>query len=213
MIIQSQAGSLPSLKQTIGTPNNPGGFFGEATYSELNPAYYTLLKNGFVFCVTGFQQNAAAFTGGSAGTPLIGIYNPVNSTKDIVLLQTRLGIETTGTGTTTLALNYFAATQGGVAVTGTQTQCRNMYTMSTTGSVAYCMINTTNTAAVASNLIASSFSMGLTAATAVTDVQALVENVNGAIVIAPGNYLGWGVSAATTAAKLDVGMIWAECPA
>src|SRR6516165_6645272 len=206
MIIQSQAGSLPSLKQTIGTPNNPGGFFGEATYSELNPAYYTLLKNGFVFCVTGFQQNAAAFTGGSAGTPLIGIYNPVNSGKDIVLLQTRLGIETTGTGTTTLALNYYAIAQT-VSVTGTQTQCRNMYSLMATGSVAYCMVNTANTAALASNLIAPSFSLGLTAATAVTNVQSLVENVNGAIVVAPGNYLAWGMSAATTAAKLDIGMI------
>ena len=212
MLIQSQAGPLPIIQQKSGFIINPAGFWGESCYSELNPAYYTLLKTQLVWCITGFQLNASAFTGGAAGTPLIGIYNPRRSGKDIVLLQTRLGIETTGTGTTTLALNYYAIAQT-VSVTGTQTQCRNMYSLMATGSVAYCMVNTANTAALASNLIAPSFSLGLTAATAVTNVQSLVENVNGAIVVAPGNYLAWGMSAATTAAKLDIGMIWVECPA
>jgi hypothetical protein len=213
MIIQNQAGSLPSARQAAGTPNNPGGTYGEALVSELAPVYYTLQKAGRVFSVSFAAATPAAYTGAAAGSPAIGIYNPATSGVDIVLLFSKLAIRTTGTAAVATDWNLWQVNQGGVAVTGTQTQARNMYSQAATGSSAYCMVNTANTNALAATLTAPSFSIGLTAATAVTNVTTLVEEYKGSIIVAPGTYLAWGNSVATTAGSFDGSLTWAEIPA
>jgi len=213
MIIQSQAGSLPSARQTAGTPNNPAGTFGESFISELAPVYYSLLKSGRVYSVSFAAITPAAFVGAAAGTPAIGIYNPATSGVDLVLLMAKLAIRTTGTAAVATDWNFWQVNQGGVAVTGTQTQARNMYSQASTGASAYAMVNTANTAALASTLTMPSVSIGLTAATAVTNGQVLSDDIRGAIVVAPGCYLAWANSVATTAGSFDGSIIWAEIPA
>lgn len=213
MLIQSQAGGLPSARQAAGTPNNPGGTFGEALFSELAPQYYSLLKNNKVFSLAAAAANPTAFTGGAAGTPLIGLYNPVTSGVDLVILQARLSVKTTGSAAVSWDAGFYSVNQGGVAVTGSQTQARNLYSQSNTGSAAYGMVNAANTAALASTLIAPSLSGGLTAATAVTNVASAVDDVKGAIVVAPGCYLAFGVSGSLTAAAMNAALLWAELPA
>jgi hypothetical protein len=211
--IQSQAGSLPSARQTAGTPVNPGGTFGESLFSELTPQYYALLKASKVFSISALAANPTAFTGGAAGTPLLGLYNPASSGVDLVLLQVRYGVRTTGTAAVTLDFSLYGANQGGVAVTGTQTQARNMYSQANTGSSAYAMVNTANTAALASTLIAPSLSNGLTATTAITNAGIYVDDIKGAIIVSPGTYIALGASATPTAASIDCVLIWAEIPA
>jgi hypothetical protein len=213
MIIQSQAGSLPSARQTAGAPNNPGGTFGESFVSELTPVYYSLLKSGRVYSSSFAAITPSAFVGAAAGTPAIGIYNPATSGVDLVLLMAKLAIRTTGTAAVATDWNFWQVNQGGVAVTGTQTQARNMYSQASTGSSAYAMVNTSNTAALASTLTMPSVSIGLTAATAITNVQVLSDDIRGAIVVAPGCYLAWGNSVATTSGSFDGAIIWAEIPA
>ncbi len=212
-LIQSQANSLPNARQTSGQPNNPGGTFGEALFSELSPVYYNLLKAGKAYSLSIAGANPSAFVGGAAGTPLLGLYNPANSGVDLVLVQARLAIRTTGSAAVATDMNFWGVAQGGVAITGTQTLARNLYSQATSGSAAYGMANVANTAALASNLIAPSFSIGLTAATAVTNVQNLVDDLKGIITVAPGSYLAWGASVAPTAASLDAALIWVELPA
>jgi hypothetical protein len=214
MIIQNQAGSLPSSRQAAGTPNNPGGTFGEAFVSELAPVYYSLMKAGKIYSISSATTTTAtAFTGGAAGTPIFGIYNPATSGTDLVILQARVGIRTTGTTAATLDYNFFSVNQGGVAVTGTQTQCRNMYSQASTGSVAYAMVNTANTAALASTLIAPSISVGNATTTAGLNAGVLVDDVKGAIIVAPGVYLAFGASGTLAVASVDYSLIWAEIPA
>lgn len=212
--LQSQAGALPSGRQTAGTPVNPGGVFGEALFSELNPAYYSLLKNNKVFSLGALGVSPTAFTGGAAGTPLIGLYNPAASGVDLVLLQARLGIRSTGSAAAaTMDFNFFAANQGGVAVTGTQTQAKNMYSQANTGSAAYGMVNVANTAALASALVAPSVSLGAVAASAALNVGLFVDDIKGLLVVPPGGYLAYGASLGLTGGSLDAALIWAELPA
>jgi len=214
MIIQNQVGSLPSARQTAGTPNNPGGTFGEAFVSELAPVYYSLMKAGKIYSLSSVTTTTAtAFVGGAAGTPIFGLYNPATSGTDLVILQARVGVRTTGTTAGTLDFNFFAVNQGGVAVTGTQTQCRNMYSQASTGSVAYGMVNTANTAALASTLIAPSISLGNVTTTAGLNAGLFVDDVKGAIIVAPGTYLAFGSSATLAVASVDYSLIWAEIPA
>lgn len=214
MIIQNQVGSLPSARQTAGTPNNPGGTFGEAFVSELAPVYYSLMKAGRVFSLSSVTTTAAtAFVGGAAGTPIFGLYNPATSGTDLVILQARVGVRTTGTTAATVAFNFFGVNQGGVAVTGTQTQARNLYSQANTGSVCYGMVNTANTAALASTLIAPSVSIGNATVTAGLNAGVFVDDIKGALIVAPGAYLAFGSSATLAVASIDYSLIWAEIPA
>jgi hypothetical protein len=213
MLMQGAAGPLPGARQVGGNPTAPAGSFGELYVSELNPVYYSLLKAGRVYALAIAGANPAAFTGGAAGTPLLSLYNPAASGVDLVLLQARLAIRTTGSAAVATDFNFWAANQGGVAVTGTQTAARNLYSQANTGSAAYGMANTANTGALASSLIAPSVSIGLTAATAVTNVGLFTDEVKGLIVVSPGAYLAWGASVAPTGAAMDGALIWAEIPA
>jgi len=213
MLIQGVAGNLPNSRQSAGNPTAPAGTFGELFVSELNPVYYSLLKANKVFSLSVAGANPSAFVGAAAGTPLLGLYNPATSGVDLVLLQARLAIRTTGTAAVATDFNFWGVNQGGVAVTGTQTQARNMYSQANTGSAAYGMANTANTAALASALIAPSVSIGLTAATAVTNVGVFADDLKGLIVVSPGSYLAWGASVAPTAASVDGALLWAEIPA
>ena len=213
MLLQSAPGQLPIAKAT-GTPNVPGGTFGELLMSELNPQYYQLLKAGKVFSLALANiVTVTAFTGGAAGTPVFGIYNPSNSGVDLVLLQSKLGIRTTGTTAGTMGFDFWLGQQGATAPTGTQTQNRQLYSGSATGSAMYSMANTANTGALASNFIEPSFSLGNVTATAGVNVTNLVEDHHGAIIVSPGNYLAWGSYVAMAVAALDAALIWAEIPA
>ena len=211
MIINTQAGT-PS-RQLAGQPWAPGGQYGEMLVSEQSPQYKNLVKQNRVFNLNTANVTAlTAFTGGAAGTPLLGIFNPPNSGVDIVLLQSRLAIRTTGTTAGAMGFNFWYVNQGGTAVTGTQTFARSQYSGAATGSLAYCMVNTANTGALASNLLAPSFSLGNVTTTAGVNVGLLVEDHRGAIVLAPGTYLAWGCYVAAAAAAFDAGLTWAEEP-
>ena len=205
-------GALLPLSRPAPLANAPAGILGELLVSEALPAYYSLVKSGVVFSVAALAANASAFTGGAAGTPLIGIYNPASSGKDIVLLSTTVGIRTTGTAAATLDFNWYGVNQGGVAVTGTQTAASNAYSQAATGSVAYCMVNTANTAALASTLRKSSLSVGNATTTAGLNTGIYVDDIKGMLVISPGCYMAFGASAATTAGSFDVSVLWAEVP-
>jgi hypothetical protein len=211
MLIQTQPG-LPGARQVGQGQNAPGGTFAEVLVSELNPVYYQLLKAGKVFALAQAAVNPTAFSGGAAGTPLIGLYNPPSSGVDLVMLQARVGLRATGTAAASSALNFYAVQQGATAPTGTQTAPRNMYSQALTGSQAYAMANTANTGALASNLIAPSISLQALA-TAAQNVSLLVDDIKGAIIVPPGGYLAYGLVAALTAGSIDSSLIWAEIPA
>lgn len=201
---------LPGQRSN-GNPNSPAGLLGEMGVSEFLPRYHALAKSGLAFSLSSLAVNPAAFVGAAAGTPLFGLYNPNNSGKDLVIIQARLAIRTTGTVAVNASTAFFAANQGGVAVTGTQTQARNMYSQGTTGSVAYGMVNVVNTGAVASNLIAPSASVQATATAANLFTQ-LLDPVDGAIIVPPGGYLAYGLTAALTGGSMDASLIWVELP-
>lgn len=215
MLLQYNSGPLAAARVQGQGYNAPGGTFGEGLFSELTPNYYTLAKSGRIFSLSGAALTPTIFAGGAAGTPLLGLYNPAGSGFDLAVILTSLGIRTTGTAAVNWDASYWGVNQGGVAVTGTQTQCRNAYSMAQTGSVTYGMVNTANTAALASSLLRSHTSGGLTAATAVTNVSVLNDEVKGALIIAPGCYLAYGMfsSGTLTASSFDASIIWAEIPA
>ena len=212
MILQGQAGGLPLVKQISGNPNVPQGFLAELLASELNPQYYTLLKNGLVYFANLSAGNPTAFTGGAGGTPLVGLYNPASSGKDIIVLQLRIGVRTTGTAAGTTDFNWYMGPSA--LPTGTVTAPRNAYSGSQSGAVGLPFINAAMTGSTAINAVGPIASIGANPVTTpIATVFNAVENTNGTIAAAQGNLIAVGCSATLTAASVDCAILWAELPA
>ena len=194
------------------TGGNLAALYAMMSGGKFNAAYYMLLKASKVFGLSAAAINPTAFTGGAAGTPIFGLYNPSYSGVDLVLLSLTAAYRNTGSGAVSGSVNSWLANQSGVAVTGTQTQARNLYSGATTGASAYCMVNTANTAAVASNLIRCHLGIQATSTPAQL-VQTLSDDIKGAIVVPSGSYLAIGQSAAMTSGSADFALAWAELPA
>ena len=111
MLFQGQVGALPGAKATGGNPNVLQGFAGELLKSDVFPPYYTLAKNNKVYYQVANAVNPTVFTGGAAGTPLIGLYNPVGSGVDLIVLATRIAVRTTGTAAVTVVMLVETAAQ------------------------------------------------------------------------------------------------------
>lgn len=212
MIIQ-KTNLFPSTRPTGQIAiNEISGLYGETLNSRLLPDYSTLVKNGYVYVASAVAANPSAFVGGAAGTPLIGLSNPVSSGKDAHLLDIIVGVRNLGSATANVDFNHWGVNQGSVAITGVATPSRNMYSMQTTGSAMSAYSNVVNTAALATNLLRSSISLGVVPAVATAVVALLRDELKGEIVVAPGNYYAFGAAAALTAASIDVTLIWAEMP-
>lgn len=203
---------LPARQGNGSTPPAPGGIYGEGLFTKALPDLYTLTKNGLVYSLAVAGINPTAFTGGAAGTPVFGIYNPSNSGRDVVILQARAAVRTPGTAAVSSALNFFMGVQGGTAPTGTRTQPTNMLSGVASGASSYCMVNTANTGAVASSLVAASAGITAVVTTATQQVSQLLDNVNGAIIVTQGNYLAYGLAAGLTGGSIDFSLLFAEVP-
>ena len=212
MLINTSAGGLPSARQT-GTPAALGGTLGEILKSSLAPDYYTLTKAGRVFQLAANSANPTSFVGGAATTPLLGIYNPANSGLDLVIFRVRINIRSTGTAAqASQSFSVWGANQGGTAPSGTQTAPRNAYSLATTGSAAYCMVNVVNTGAVAASLLAPVLSLGSIGATAGINFGNIVDDMKGELIVSPGSYIALGASNSMTGGLVDAAVYWAEMP-
>lgn len=211
MLFQGQVGSLPAAKQTGGNPNVLQGFAGELLKSDAYPFYYTLLKNNRVFYQVATAISPTVFVGGAAGTPCIGLFNPLASGVDAIVLATRIAVRTTGTAAVTWDLAYY----GGVSAnpTGTATAPINAYSQIASGSACRTFVNTAMTGSTAVTLTAPVLSGGLVAATAITNVAQSVDYAFGSLAASPGvlQALGQG-GGALVASVFDIAIVWAEIP-
>ena len=211
-VIQVQVGTLPNAKQTGGQPNALAGYAGELLVTEALPPYYTMLKAGKVFYQVATAVTPTVFVGGAAGIPLIGLYNPVGSGVDAVLIATRISVRTTGTA----AVTWDVSLWGGVSVlpSGTVTVPINGYSQQNTGSACKTFVNTAMTGSSVLTLTAPILSGGLTAATAITNVTDAADHLLGNIVAAPGVLQAIGQGGGTmTASVFNISLYWAELPA
>jgi hypothetical protein len=191
----------------------PLGFWNEVLVSELLPVYYQLLKAGRVFYQQVTAANATGFTGGAGGTPLIGLYNPVGSNVDCVILVSAIATRTQGTAAATPgSINWY----GGVSVlpTGTTTKPVNAYSQQASGSSILTFVNTAMTASSAGALTRALVGFGANPGTTAPSTVAIIDDYPfGSLVAAPGVLQSLGAAATTTAASFDVTVYWAEVPA
>jgi hypothetical protein len=210
-----------------------GGKQGDGIVSELHGRFYEQNYRGNVYSVglstltsianaTFTSADGLSGTLGTAATatPIIGLWNPLTSGYNAVILQANLQLVLTATTATGPGALMWAVYTGNAGITvGSQQTPVNNKSLLAAGSQMK-GLNTlalTGLAAVGNFLRASSLGGGLAINTSVTPANTVapsnnVENIDGAIVVPPGGILGLFCST-TPAAHSAVGSLtWEEVP-
>lgn len=187
---------------------------GAVLVTEQNPRYYQGVYNGNTYC---WQTLAAATPTGAvplaaAGTPIIAVWNPPGSGKNVIILQTSVAVRNVGT---TLGLGSFWFS-GGPTATITQAASIpvNMLSMTAAGSIAKAFSAVALTGSTALLSLRPIAGTGYNATVAATVAMGpSIEDTAGGVVVIPGNLLAVTCSVTGgTASTVDAGLVWLELP-
>jgi len=213
MLIQGQVG--PSSTQSVSpgaTPAIRQGQLGDVIVTELHGRYYEQAYRGNLFTLSvSTAATITAYVGGAAGTPMLAVYNPANSGKNIVPIQAGFNnvVAASGAGTVSFAL-WFGPT---VAITQTTlTNPVNNATLNRTGSVSQSF---TNQALTSSTALTNAYPIGFyywASAAGVAIGAPTFVDINGSFICPPGTMMALGGSAALTSATWIGSLTWEEVP-
>jgi len=211
MILQNIVGQ-PAAGANNALLNGRSGQLGDAIVSELHGRYYETNYRGNVFLLSVSTAAAVtAYTGGAAGTPMLALFNPTGSGKNLVILKASFGnvVAASAAGTVAWGL-YF-----GTTATITQATTVAPWSMSTqlqAGSVATGFRNVALTSGSAANNAISLGSYYWATAAGVASVLGAPVDLEGSVIIPPGSYVALGGSAALTSATWIGSLQWEEVP-
>lgn len=174
--------------------------------------------------MTATAVNNATFTSGTLGatcTPIIGLYNPVNSPVNLVVLQATLSLVTTAaTATGTGPLVWATSVGNNVITTGNNPL--NRKTLVPSGAYAKDMCGvaltglTTNLAVRNGSALGGgslgSFSFVGTAVGQATPQIASVENLDGSLIVPPGGVIALLATTTPVAHTASSSILWEELP-
>ena len=198
---------------------------GEILTSDVHGRFYESNIRNNIYCagMTTTAINNATFTTATTNnttTPILGVWNPAGSGKNLVILQARLQATiTAATATGGGAFVWMVGTATGAASTGTAPRNRNMLVAS--GSVAKDMsgVALTGLTVTLAFLDTSGLSAGAVASfsevgTAVGFVPAqggtCIDNIDGALIVPPGFVLSLQCTTTPVAHSAASSLIWEE---
>lgn len=223
--------SLQRVGPTFGTSGTAAPFRADITGAQIVSDAHgrfteaALRSSLFSAGMTTTSIAGAAFTTGTLGataTPIVGLWNPTNSGKNLVVLQARLQITVTA-ATATGGGNFMWCTAVNQSAISTGITPLNRYSLAASGSVAKGFANTLLTG-LSGNLTIQEAS-GLTGGvignfsqvgTAVGFVPgpggATIDNIDGSIVLVPGSVLALLCTTTPVALSAASSILWEELP-
>lgn len=229
MLIQGQVGpQTANTSLSAGTtPTVRLGQLGDVVVSELHGRFYeqayrgNLFSGGIASLTSISNATFTTSTLSATGTPIVGLWNPITSSVNCVLLQATLAITITATTATGAGpFTWAVSTQNSAISTGnlplnrktlvqSGSQVRDMSGVALTG------ITNNPVARFGSSLGGGQYTNASFVATAVaspTILQGFTENFDGSIIIPPGGFIGLFATATPVAHSATSQLLWEEVP-
>jgi hypothetical protein len=220
MLLQGQVGQQQLGDGSLGSARL--GRNGELIKSDLHGRFYEQAVRGNLFSFGSSDTALAAVhaiaTTGATAKPVVGLWNPPNSGKNLVVLQANVVMSTVGaTGVNPAGLHWVYSTGNLVVTTGSTPV--NLGSLYAAGSVAKAFAMATALTGLTNALKylrASAMCPGLNAAgpaTAITQPQnCTIENLDGQFIVPPGGVIALQVGAdvSANASNLSSGITWEE---
>jgi hypothetical protein len=198
------------------------GEFGDELVTELMPRYYenTYRGNTYTFGISNtalVAANAIATGVTATAQPIIGVWNPLTSLVNLVILKLFLNI-TTIANTAVSPAGFMFLTNTGQSAISTGSTPINCKTLVAAGSSAKAFAISTALTGMVGSLV-------VLHPTGINTIQAAgpataapqpsnfgLEEIDGSIIIPPGGVLAIMGQASTTTISVNSGMKWAELP-
>lgn len=223
MIIQGQVGQ-PASSGNNAIVNFRQGNLGDAIVSQLHPRYYeTAVRGNLYFGGHSAIQalSANTITVSATTTPILGLYNPLNNTRNCVLAYATLSVFannlTSGAGPGAFV---WAISVGNAAISTGITPF-NAATLTAAGSNARFFAGATALTGLTNNLTIargagfstpSALTYTTLASTALLPSYGGVENFHGSLIIPPGGVLALLNTTSTTVFSAVGSLTWIEVP-
>jgi|ERR1043166_4050162 hypothetical protein len=172
--------------------------------------YYEAVSRGNVYYLATGAASPTAFTGGAAGTPLIGVYNPTGSGVNLCVLATGFALTTVPTAAGVVVPELYSGVSA--LPTGTATAPTNALSQQATGSKAKGFVNTAMTGSTAINLALPFAPFWWATAAAGAMAGPGLVFVDGLAVFSPGVLGALGIRTLPTGTVADALVIWEEIP-
>src|SRR5258708_3337855 len=216
---QGQTGKIVGQNITAGL-----GEFSEVPVTELQPRYYeqTYRGNKFVCSTAGGGVQLAAThlfsTAIGTFTPILALYNPLTSPKNLVVLSTWVGLTSAPVGTAAQTGAFLFVGNSGQSITNAQSATPfNTFTFKSSGSQAIGITNAVLAGGVGNPILMRPVSGDIEIVTGATSTNTLtgsinIEEIAGGIIVPPGGYLALanGVSNAVAGTLVTAGFAWDE---
>ncbi len=178
--------------------------------SELNSRYYLNAYSGNTFFLSVPAAGGAAYVGAAGGQPLLAIYNPIGSGKNLVLKTATVAVVVAGSAAGQTQFRLY----GGPSVQPTSTivSPTSALSLQKTGSVAQGSSNVAMTSSSALSYITTIGTYYWATAAGAFLMSPVMWDAAGQIIIIPGNQLALGAVSIPTSMTNDATLIWDELP-
>lgn len=218
MLTQLQTG--PQQVSNGSTPIARGGNQGDLIVSELHGRFYEQNYQGNLFSIgsstTALSANTIALT--SSSTPIVGVWNPLGNTVNLVILQASLQVSVQAASSTAQGSWVWAASGNNSAIS-TGNNPFNRKTLLNIGSAARGFPGGVALTGLTNNLVVfegADLGGGLAittasvAATTPVPVSAYVQNFEGSLIVPPGGVLALLNTVSTTNISVASRLLWEE---
>jgi hypothetical protein len=213
----------------LGGTGAPAPFTADITgaqrITDAHGRFFEAASRGFLFSagMTVTSISNVTFTTatlGATGTPIVGVWNPMNSGKNLSILQVRLQIVNTAATTTGHAGLMWCTSVNQSAITTGITPLSRL-SLSSTGAVGKGYAGTALTGLSGSLVVQEvsglsgmlpNYSFVQTAAGTVATIPSNIDNIDGAFVVPPGGVLALLCTTTPVAVSAASSIMWEEIP-
>src|SRR6267142_901347 len=213
MLLNTQVG--PTKSASTSQPPLRSGILGDAIVSELHGRFYEQAFQGNLYSngTTATALTANTITLTATTTPILGVWNPLSSTSNLVILQAQLQLSPPVSAAAMGTLVWATSINNAVISTGTAPFSRK--TLTSTGAQGKGMAFVALTG-LTNNLVIQ-FTSQLPAQTLVGAATASapyagVENFDGSLIIPPGGVLALLNTVSNTTMLAGGNLLWEEVP-
>ena len=218
------SGKMGPATGSTGSTQNPfrQSNTGEFNSSDVHGRFYEQTYRGNVYgngttALTALSANTITLT--NTTTPILGVYNPLSSTVNLVILQATLASGINNTATTGAGIFVWATSVGNSAIS-TGTNPFNHKTLTSSGSQAkglsfIALTGLTNNLVVQESSDFPTPTIITTAAlpaTVQTPTVTYTQNIDGGFIVPPGGVLALLNTVSTTTVSVHGRLKWEEVP-
>lgn len=212
MLVQAQAGGIPTQSNKSGQNNVAQGWLNELLVTELNPKYAALTQNQNVFTASLQAATSVSLLSTATATGYI-LSNPAGSGKNLVLLEANIQLAATEVATGTNLVLAFNNNPIAAAVVHT-TPLTVAATLIGSGAAAVAKVDSAATLPAVPTALRpiglAQITFGTAATAGLAQVPTIKEVFDGSIVLAPGTSVS--LATITTAISVLASFTWAETP-